>query len=150
MCVKDTFKHLLLEKKKKTETAVWADQSLYNSLDFLGFSCCLLFCVGGSPIVGLLKSQCKCFQMIMSCRKKKAQNLEKGFLTAWLKKKEKKKSLMLISCRHEQTTVGYVLRQHYTLHLCTTLGFFVKEKRLTSPTVNNCSTISGNKSESNV
>lgn len=57
---------------------------------------------------------------------------------------------MLISCRHEQTTVGYVLRQHYTLNLCTTLGFFVKEKRLTSPTVNNCSTISGNQSESNV
>lgn len=147
MCVKDTFKHLLLEKKK-TETAVWADQSLYNSLDFLGFSCCLLFCVGGNPIGGLLKSQCKCFQMIMSCRKKSTKSRKRLFNSLTLKKKGKKSHSCLYPV--DMSRLQYVLRQHYTLHLCTTLGFFVKEKRLTSPTVNNCSTISGNQSESNV
>lgn len=55
------------EKKKMTETAVCADQSSSNGLNFLRFSCCLLFCVGGNPIGGLRKSQSKCFQMMMSC-----------------------------------------------------------------------------------
>lgn len=60
--------------EKKTEAEVWADESFCNGLNFLVFFCCLLFCVGGNPIGGLHKSQNKCFQMMMSCpRRKKAK-----------------------------------------------------------------------------
>lgn len=113
------------EKKKMTETAVCADQSSSNGLNFLRFSCCLLFCVGGNPIGGLRKSQSKCFQMMMSCWKKKekiSKKKKKVFysLTLW---KKSHGTLMLISCWHE---ADYAVRQHYTLHLCTTLGSFVQ------------------------
>lgn len=55
---------------------------------------------------------------------------------------------MLISCWHG---ADYAVRQHYTLHLCTTLDFSVGgEKRLTTPKVNNCSMISGNQSRESV
>lgn len=113
------------KKKKMTETAVCADQSSSNGLNFLRFSCCLLFCVGGNPIGGLRKSQSKCFQMMMSCWKKKekiSKKKKKVFysLTLW---KKSHGTLMLISCWHE---ADYAVRQHYTLHLCTTLGSFVQ------------------------
>lgn len=79
------------KKKKMTETAVCADQSSSNGLNFLRFSCCLLFCVGGNPIGGLRKSQSKCFQMMMSCWKKKKEKIskkKKRFSTAWLSEKK--------------------------------------------------------------
>lgn len=65
------------------------------------------------------------------------------------KKKERKKTqkkvthAYILSARAE-----CALKQHCTIHMCA--AFFVQEKRLTSPMVNNCSTISGNQSESNV
>lgn len=113
------------KKKKMTETAVCSDQSSSNGLNFLRFSCCLLFCVGGNPIGGLRKSWSKCFQMMMSCWKK-GENLKKKkkvFYSLTLRKKKSHETLMLISCWHE---ADYAVRQHYTLHLCTTLGFFVQ------------------------
>ncbi len=103
------------------------DQSFCNGLNFLGFSCCLLFCVGGNPIGGLRKSQNKCFQMMMSCKKKKRRKSWKGFRQPYSEKKKKSNGpLMLISCWHE---ADYAVRQHSTLHLCTSLGFFVQNWR---------------------
>lgn len=93
--------------------------------------------------------------MMMSCRKKekKKRKSQKGFQQADSEKKKKKKKVTVHSCLYPAgTRAGSAVRQHYTLHLCTTLGFFVQggENRLTSLKVNNCGMISGNQSESRV
>lgn len=125
--VKDAF------NRRGTQFCV--DQWFCNGLNVLGFSCCLLFCVGGNPIGGLRKSQNKCFQMMMSCekKKKKEENLEKVFDSLTLKeirKKEKKRRthayILLAWGRLCRKTTLY---SDYTLHLRTSLGFFVQNWR---------------------
>lgn len=139
--------------EKKDWGWVWADQSFCNGLNFLGFFCCLLFCVGGNPIGGLHKSQNKCFQMMMSCpRKKKAERKSrKEFQQPNSLKKQliffkSHRELMLISCWHKANPA---VRWHYALHLWITLALCnTGEKPLKS--LVNFSKISGNQSESRV
>lgn len=88
---------------EKPQTVVCTDQTFGNGLNFLGFSCCLLFCVGGNPIGGLRKSQNKWFQMMMSCRKKERKSWKKAFDSLAEKRGGKKShgALTLISCWHK-------------------------------------------------
>lgn len=103
-------RHIQLFVSKKRLRLQFARINCCNGLNFLSFSCCLLFCAGGNPIGGLGKSQNKCFQMMMSCRRKK-EKISKRFSTAWLSEKKSHKALTLICCWHKSDRA---VRQRYT------------------------------------
>lgn len=110
------------EKKKRSLRLQFAQINRCNGLNFLGFSCSLLFCVGGNPIGGLRKSQNKCFQMMMSCRKKKRENLEKGFQQPDSERKKKSRSthayILLARGRLCRKTTLYSASVYYFRFLC--------------------------------